>query len=291
MLTLAHINKTYPDGTQALNDVSLQLGVGMTGLLGPNGAGKSSLMRTIATLQTPDSGSVEFNGRNILQSPAFLRSQLGYLPQHFGVYPHISCRALLEHLAVLKGLTNKHTRRQQIEQVLALTNLTEHAHRQPNHFSGGMLQRFGVAQALLGDPQVLIFDEPTSGLDPAERLRLHQLLHDIAQSRLVLLSTHIVEDIEHLCSHTAILLNGTIVTCGATHSLFAPLQGKIWQGPLHEPRHPPGNSHMLSQSLHLGHPVARVLCHHCPAEQFEPVTASLQDCYFMHLHGLTLEAA
>lgn len=289
MLELHNINKTYPDGTRALQDISLQLGKGMVGLLGPNGAGKSSLMRTIATLQTPDSGHILFNGQDVWQQPTRLRNKLGYLPQHFGVYPHISCQGLLEHLAILKGLNSRAQRRQQIEQVLALTNLTAHAQRQPSHFSGGMLQRFGVAQALLGDPQVLIFDEPTSGLDPAERLRLHQLLHDIAQTRLVLLSTHIVEDIEHLCRQTAILLDGKIVASGQTGALFSGLSNRIWQGP--QLGVIPEHAILLSQRLHYGNPVVRLFCEQQPGRYFEPAIPCLQDCYFLHLVQQVQEAA
>lgn len=289
MLQLHNINKTYPDGTQALKDISLQLGTGIVGLLGPNGAGKSSLMRTIATLQAPDSGGILFEGRDVHQDPQLLRTRLGYLPQHFGVYSHISCYALLEHLAILKGLNDKPQRRRQIEQVLALTNLSGHATRQPSHFSGGMLQRFGVAQALLGDPKILIFDEPTSGLDPAERLRLHQLLHDIAQTRLVLLSTHIVEDIEHLSAHTAILLDGEIVASGNTRALFSNLDGKIWQGPLKSSL--PDDTQLLSQRMHYGKPVVRLFSEQCLAADFERVPASLQDSYFLYLQKHTGETA
>ncbi|MFS1523924.1 ATP-binding cassette domain-containing protein [Microbulbifer sp. 2304DJ12-6] len=289
MLQLHNIHKTYRDGTQALKNISLQLGTGMLGLLGPNGAGKSSLMRTIATIQAPDSGHILFEGRDVGQEPHLLRSRLGYLPQHFGVYPHISCYALLEHLAMLKGVKDKPQRRRQIDQVLALTNLTGHASRQPSHFSGGLLQRFGVAQALLGNPQILIFDEPTEGLDPAERLRLHQLLHDIAQTRLVLFSTHIVEDIEHLAGHTALLLGGAIVASGHTRALFSNLDGKIWQGPPKDPL--PCNTQLLSQRLHYGRPVVRLFSEQCPAAEFEPVPPSLQDSYFLTLQKHTGEIA
>ncbi|WKD50458.1 ATP-binding cassette domain-containing protein [Microbulbifer spongiae] len=285
MLQLHNINKTYRDGTRALKDISLQLGTGMLGLLGPNGAGKSSLMRTIATIQAPDSGRILFEGRDMAQEPYRLRSRLGYLPQHFGVYPHISCYALLEHLAILKGLQDKPQRRRQIDQVLALTNLTGQATRQPSHFSGGQLQRFGVAQALLGNPQILILDEPTAGLDPVERLRLHQLLHDIAQTRLVLLSTHIVEDIEHLAGHTALLIDGAIVACGHTRALFSYLDGKIWQGPAKHPL--PGNTQLLGQRLHYGKPMVRLFSQQCPAAEFEPVPPSLQDSYFLALQKHT----
>ncbi|MFA0812835.1 ATP-binding cassette domain-containing protein [Microbulbifer epialgicus] len=281
MLNLRKIYKTYPDGTRALKDVSLQIGTGITGLLGPNGSGKSSLMRTIATLQLPDSGDMLLDGQDVYQDPFLLRRLVGYLPQHFGVYSYISCYALLEHLAILKGLNNKVQRRRQIDQVLDLTDLTGHANRQPSHFSGGMLQRFGIAQALLGEPKILILDEPASGLDPAERTRLHQLLHEIAQTRVVLLSTHIVEDIEHLSAHTAILINGEIVAHDHTLALFRSLEGKIWQGPLSGSL--PNDIQLLSQCLYYGESMARIFGEHCPAADFEAVPPSLQDSYFLYL--------
>ncbi|MEP1445230.1 MAG: ATP-binding cassette domain-containing protein [Paraglaciecola sp.] len=284
MLKLESISKTYADGTQALKNVSMEIGTGMVGLLGPNGAGKSSLMRTIATLQTADSGTVLLDGENVGETPNLLRRQLGYLPQHFGVYPHISCRGLLEYLAIMKGLNDRGKREQQIEQLLSLTNLSSMAHRQVRYFSGGMLQRFGVAQALLGDPKVLVLDEPTSGLDPAERLRLHNVLHDVAKTRLLLLSTHIVEDIEHLCSKTYILLSGEIVASGVTSSLFESLEGKIWQGVMASSE-VPLDAKVLSQNLHYGEPVCRVYAEAQPNSNMKPVKPCLQDRYFLHLNG------
>lgn len=285
MLKIESINKTYADGTQALKGVSMELGTGMIGLLGPNGAGKSSLMRTIATLQATDSGSITLNGQCVLSNPQLLRRQLGYLPQDFGVYPNVSCRTLLEHLAILKGLNESCQREEQIEQLLNLTNLSNVAHRQVRHFSGGMLQRFGVAQALLGDPKVLIFDEPTAGLDPAERLRLHGVLHEVAKTRLLLLSTHIVEDIEHLCANTYILISGEVVASGPTSSLFKSLEGKVWQGRVEEKALPEG-ALVLTQNLHYGEPVCRVYAELQPSPTMEAVKPCLQDRYFLHLKGL-----
>ncbi|RUO42004.1 hypothetical protein CWE22_07635 [Pseudidiomarina aestuarii] len=285
MLQLDSISKTYADGTQALKQISMELGTGMVGLLGPNGAGKSSLMRTIATLQDADSGLITMNGVCVRSNPLFLRSQLGYLPQHFGVYPHISCRALLEHIAILKGLNDTEQRQAQIESLLELTNLTKVAERQVRHFSGGMLQRFGIAQALLGNPQVLILDEPTSGLDPAERLRLHKVLHEVAKTRLLLLSTHIVEDIEHLCANTYILIAGEVVASGSTDSLFKSLDGKVWQGAI-DIEQLPADAHVLTENLYYGRQVYRVFAESQPHPAMTPVKPCLQDRYFLHLNGI-----
>lgn len=287
MLQLQDINKTYADGTRALKNINLDMGTGMVGLLGPNGAGKSTLMRTLATLQSADSGNIILQGQCIRSNPHLLRRQLGYVPQHFGVYSNISCRALLDHLAILKGMNDKVQRHQQIENLLRLTNLSHAAHRQVCHFSGGMLQRFGIAQALLGAPKVLVLDEPTSGLDPAERLRLHQILYDIAKTRLVLLSTHIVEDIEHLCANTYILLNGEIVASGPTIELFQALQGKIWMGEVNQ-QPMPDNAHILSQRLQYAQQVCRVYSDQQPAAGFSPVSATLEDRYFLHLNGIAM---
>lgn len=285
MLQLDSISKTYPDGTQALKQVSMELGTGMVGLLGPNGAGKSSLMRTLATIQDADSGSIVMDDKCVRSNPLLLRRQLGYLPQHFGVYPNISCRALLTHIAILKGLNDKRLRHEQIESLLELSNLSGVAERQVRNFSGGMLQRFGVAQALLGDPQVLILDEPTSGLDPAERLRLHKVLHEVAKTRLLLLSTHIVEDIEHLCANTYILLAGEIVASGPTNSLFNSLGGKIWQGSV-DIEQLPRDAYVLTENLHYGQQAYRVFAESQPHPKMTPAKPCLQDRYFIHLNGI-----
>lgn len=282
MLHINQLHKTYPDGTAALRGLDLDASFGIFGLLGPNGAGKSSLLRTIATLQLPDSGQISFNGVDILQQPQQLRGQLGYLPQEFGVYPHLSCRALLEHLAVLKGLTDQQQRRQQIEDLLALTNLTKVAHKAVANFSGGMRQRFGIAQALLGDPKLLILDEPSAGLDPQERQQLHNLLAQISRDRLVLLSSHIVDDIEQLCRQVAIMLHGQIVLQGDTTALIAPLQGQIWSFS-GEPGGLPPQAQLLQHSYLRGVPQFRFYAAACPGEGFSAATASLQDCYFLTL--------
>jgi ABC-2 type transport system ATP-binding protein len=282
MLQIQHLTKTYADGTAALRGLNLSAGRGIFGLLGPNGAGKSTLLRTIATLQQPDSGSIRFADVDVLKDPQQLRRQLGYLPQEFGVYPYMSCRALLEHMAVLKGLTDKPGRQQQIEALLAQTNLTAVADKAVAHFSGGMRQRFGIAQALLGDPKLLILDEPSAGLDPEERQQLHNLLAEISRDRLVLLSSHIVDDIEQLCRQVAIMLRGQIVLQGDTTALVAPLQDQIWvyQGELASL---PPQTQLLQRSYLRGVPQQRFYAPYCPGEGFSAETASLQDRYFLTL--------
>ena len=281
MLTLKNINKKYVDGTQALNDVTITLPAGMVGLLGPNGAGKSTLMRTIACLQNADSGYINFNGLDVISQPDALRSQLGYLPQYFGVYPNMSCRALLEHIAVLKGIDGN-TRKNQINSLLELTNLTQFANKKLVNFSGGMKQRFGVAQALLGDPKLIIMDEPTAGLDPMERESLNNLLVSISQNRLILLSTHIVEDIESLCHYAAIIDKGALIQSGDVKELLTTLDGKIWQlGSL-----PTGipNQHVLSKSHRYGRSSFRVYADTAPAQNAINSPATLQDKYFYSLN-------
>jgi ABC-2 type transport system ATP-binding protein len=282
MLHINQLHKTYPDGTAALRGLNLNASCGIFGLLGPNGAGKSSLMRTIATLQQPDSGQISFNGVDVLQQPQQLRRQLGYLPQEFGVYPHLSCRALLEHIAVLKGLTDRRLRQQQIDELLMKTNLTKVANKAVANFSGGMRQRFGIAQSLLGDPKLLILDEPSAGLDPQERQQLHNLLAQISRDRLVLLSSHIVDDIEQLCRQVAIMLHGQIVLQGDTTALIAPMQGQIWSYS-GEPGRLPAQTQLLQHSYLRGVPQLRLYAAACPGEGFSAATASLQDCYFLTL--------
>ncbi len=285
MLSMREISKTYADGTMALRSLNLSAEQGMLGLLGPNGAGKSSLLRTIATLQSADGGSFQFGAVDGFAQPLQIRRQLGYLPQSFGVYPHMSCFALLDHLAVLKGVMNKQARREQIAALLELTNLSAVAHKAVAHFSGGMRQRFGIAQALLGDPALIILDEPTAGLDPEERQRLHQLLVEMSRTRLVLLSTHIVEDIEQLCQQVAILLAGEIVVQADTECLVLPLCGKVWQDQQCHDNLPP-QALVLSASYVRGQAVRRVYLPDTVdgnALGLLPVTATLQDRYFFEL--------
>jgi len=280
MLTINNLNNKYADGTHALKNISLHFPTGMIGLLGPNGAGKSSLMRTLACLQTPDNGQMNFDGIDLRKSPDELRKILGYLPQHFGVYPHMSCQALLEHMAILKGV-DKAKSVKQIVSLLELTNLTDVAHKKVANFSGGMRQRFGIAQALLGDPKIIIMDEPTSGLDPVERERLHALLVAISKEKLVILSTHIVEDIENLCHHVALLIKGEVIDSADVKTLISPLEGCIWQ--THTEPDPESDIQILSKSYRFGEPSLRIYSKIKPTFDASLVEASLQDRYFFEL--------
>lgn len=227
MLHLAGLSKTYPGGISALQEVSLDVGKGMFGLLGPNGAGKSTLMRTLATLQEPDTGSITFDGTDVLKEKNALRKMLGYLPQQFGAYPRTSALAMLRHFATLKGMHGRR-REQVVESLLVKTNLWEARHRSIDTFSGGMKQRYGIAQALIGDPKLIIVDEPTAGLDPAERRRFHNLLVELGADIVVLLSTHIVDDVEDICPQIAIMGRGRILLAGDAKALIANLEGKLW---------------------------------------------------------------
>ena len=279
MLTIKNLSKTYADGTHALKNINLTLPSGMIGLLGPNSAGKSTLLRTLACLQTPSSGEIQFGQTNSIKNPGALRAQLGYLPQYFGVYPNMSCYALLTHMAVLKGLKNKKQISEQIQQLLELTNLTQFANKKVTDFSGGMRQRFGIAQALLGDPKLVIMDEPTAGLDPAERDRLHDMLVSISQDKLILLSTHIVEDIENLCHHVALINQGEIIESGPVPSLIAHLEQKLWLT-----HHKPTNGEVvLNKCYRYGQPHYRVFAEHAPNPQAQKLTPTLQDRYFLDL--------
>ncbi|WNC67185.1 ABC transporter ATP-binding protein [Thalassotalea nanhaiensis] len=284
MLALQGIDKRYKDGTHALKEVSLELDCGMIGLLGPNGAGKSSLMRTLACLQAPDFGSYAFEGENCLENPMELRQKLGYLPQYFGVYPNMSCASLLEHIAVLKGLPAKKYR-PQIDFLLELTNLSAVAGKSVASFSGGMKQRFGIAQALLGDPKLIIMDEPTSGLDPAERERLHDVLVEVSTKKLIILSTHIVEDIENLCHHVAMLISGKIVESADVKQLIAPLESKVWASDIYLPNSSDStNQTTLSKSYKFGKPSWRIYSDQKPMANATLVEANLEDRYFLELH-------
>jgi ABC-type multidrug transport system ATPase subunit len=229
MLTIEHLSKTYPNGVRALDDVSLAIPKGMFGLLGPNGAGKSSLMRTIATLQEPDAGSIVFDGADVATDKDAIRRRLGYLPQEFGVYPRTSAVVMLDHLAALKGIGNRRERAEVVERLLVQTNLWEVREKSIDTFSGGMRQRFGIAQALIGDPALVIVDEPTAGLDPAERRRFHNLLTRIGEDVVVILSTHIVEDVSDLCPRMAIMGRGRILVDGEPAALVERLAGRLWK--------------------------------------------------------------
>ena len=286
MLTLSNVNKTYRDGTQALNNITINFPTGMVGLLGPNGAGKSTLMRTIAGLQSADNGTITFNDIDVLNNPDELRKTLGYLPQEFGVYPNMSCIALLEHMAILKGLTPTQ-RQQQIPELLELTNLAKSAKKSVANFSGGMKQRFGIAQALLGDPKLIIMDEPTAGLDPMERERLNNVLVNISQDKLILLSTHIVEDVENLCNHVALQFNGEILVNGEIPELLAPLDGCVWESSTSLDTQTlngeNASAHILSKSFTYGKPNYRIYSEKQPTADSSLTRATLQDRYFFEL--------
>ena len=289
MLTLSNLNKSYSTQSgrpiKALNDISLQMDKGMFGLLGPNGAGKSSLMRTLATLQSPDSGAVIFNGKNILHHPKYMRSKLGYLPQDFGVYPGVSAYDLMNYIAKLKGMNKASQRHDQILTLLDEVNLSEHKGNAVNSFSGGMKQRFGIAQALLNEPEILIVDEPMAGLDPEERNRFHNILAEISNEKLVILSTHIVEDISNLCSEMAILQSGTVIKHGKPKHLIEEINNKIWAVQATEKQiiEKGYEVEVISQKLTSGIMSTHVYCDTKPDTQFYPVKPDLEDAYFTAL--------
>jgi ABC-2 type transport system ATP-binding protein len=286
-LEVSSLEKTYPNGVKALDKVSFSLTNGMFGLLGPNGAGKSSLMRSLATLQGLDSGSIEFNGNNIQENPDSIRQSLGYLPQEFGVYPKVSALDLLDYLAILKGVINKKQRQSQIIELLTLTNLYQHRNKAVADYSGGMRQRFGIAQALLGQPNVLIIDEPTAGLDPQERNSFHNLLCGIAERMIVILSTHIVEDINNLCPEMAILDDGKICFQGSPKDLIASLTDKVWikTTTSDELAQIQQQFQVLSIRLSSGLYQVRVVAESDPGEGFESIKPDLEDAYFYTLTG------
>ena len=281
-LEIQNLSKIYPNDVKALNGVSLTIRNGMFGLLGANGAGKSSLMRTIATLQSPSSGKILFNGDDIHTDPDIVRKGLGYLPQEFGVYPKLSAIELLQHIAVLKGLLNKTDRDKQIESLLHQTNLWEHRKKHVYTYSGGMRQRFGIAQALLGAPQIIIVDEPTAGLDPEERHRFLNLLSKIGEDIIVILSTHIVADIYNLCSNMAILDRGKLVVHGNPTELVQTLDGQIWRKTINasELSDYRQNHEVISTRLTAGKTQIQVKSESSPGNDFESVIPSLEDFYF-----------
>ena len=284
-LELRNLSKTYPNGTRALDDVSLTIEPGMFGLLGPNGAGKSTLMRTIATLQQPDSGGARLGDTDILSEPTAIRRQLGYLPQEFGVYKGVSATDLLTHLAILKGYTNRSERKATVEALLERVNLTDHRKKAVSGYSGGMRQRFGIAQALLGDPSLVIVDEPTAGLDPGERNRFYNLLSEIGESKIVILSTHIVQDVEQLCRRLAIINGGRVLFAGTPQEAKAPFAGRIYAGPVEKAELEAfrQNHHVLSERLVMGRPHVHVLAEAAPASGFEGVPPDLEDVFFAHI--------
>ncbi|MEM7552038.1 MAG: ABC transporter ATP-binding protein [Bacteroidota bacterium] len=281
-LTITNLSKTYPNGVKALDNVSLTIDNGMFGLLGANGAGKSSLMRTISSLQAPTQGTITFNETDIIEQPQFIRNQLGYLPQEFGVYPKVSAERLLDHMAVLKGIVNKSDRKEQVTALLQQVNLYQHRKKTVYSFSGGMRQRFGIAQALLANPQLIIADEPTAGLDPEERNRFLNLLSEIGENVVVILSTHIVEDVRDLCKNMAILFKGQIVSKGNPAELIKNLDGKIWNKIVKKDDVPAHKNafRVISSRLVSGETQIRVLSDRLPAHGFELVQPSLEDLYF-----------
>jgi ABC-2 type transport system ATP-binding protein len=281
-LSIKNLSKTYENGTKAIDQLSLEITNGMFGLLGPNGAGKSSLMRTIAALQEPTSGIIEFNGINILENPMFIRQNLGYLPQEFGVYPKISAYRLLDHLAVLKGIVNKKERHEQILYLLQQTNLFQHKDKAVHSFSGGMRQRFGIAQALLGNPKIIIVDEPTAGLDPEERNRFNNLLSEISESIIVVLSTHIVEDVRDLCPKMAIISNGKLILEGKPNDAIDFLKDKIWMKAIQktELNDHQSNYNIISSHLNSGKINIHVFSDERPDSGFELISPDLSDVYF-----------
>ena len=290
MLSIRGLTHVYTPGTRALDGVDLDIPPGMFGLLGPNGAGKSSLMRCIATLQSPTEGSIRFAAAggapiDVRREPEALRRCLGYLPQDFGVYPRVSAAELLDHLAVLKGVAGRGERRDTVEQLLRQVNLWDVRKRPVAGFSGGMRQRFGIAQALIGNPQLIIVDEPTAGLDPEERNRFNNLLAEIGQSVVVILSTHIVDDVADLCPRMAVMAGGRIVAQGEPRALVAGLEGRVWARAVErdEVEGWRARSTVIATRLREGRTLLRVLADTAPGAGFEPVPASLEDVYFATL--------
>ncbi|MDA3915245.1 ABC transporter ATP-binding protein [Oleiagrimonas sp.] len=285
MLTIRKLCKTYGNGVAALQDVSLDIPRGMFGLLGPNGAGKSTLMRTIATLQDPDSGSIMLDGVDLLADKQATRRQLGYLPQDFGVYPKVSVQDMLDHYAVLKGVTATGERRALVEALLRQVNLWDVRRQKLGTFSGGMRQRFGVAQALIGEPQLIIVDEPTAGLDPEERNRFLNLLAEIGERVVVILSTHIVEDVTDLCPRMAIIGQGQVLLSGEPHDAIASLKGRVWRAHIDKSQLESYRAHMavLSTRLAAGKTLIHVLADSAPDASFEAVAPDLEDVYFGQL--------
>ena len=287
MLEIVNLSHVYGNGTRALDDVSLSIPRGMYGLLGPNGAGKSTLMRTVATLQQPTSGSITFGDIDVLGEPDRIRRTLGYLPQDFGVYPRVSAYAMLDQLAVLKGITNRSDRKAVVETLLNQTNLWAVRSKTLAGFSGGMRQRFGIAQALIGNPELIIVDEPTAGLDPEERNRFLNLLAGIGDNVVVILSTHIVDDVADLCPRMAVLANGRVQLEGKPADLIASTRGRVWKKavPHAELEKYQSNYDVISTRLYAGETIIHVLSDHKPTG-FQPVEGGLEDVYFSTLSSL-----
>lgn len=284
-LIISDLSKTYNNGVEALQKVSLQIPVGMFGLLGPNGAGKSTLMRTIATLQEADSGSIHLGSLNILENKNELKKVLGYLPQQFGVYPALSAEMLLDHLAVLKGIMNRHERKEIVLALLHKVNLYEVRKQKLGGFSGGMKQRFGIAQALLNNPKLLIVDEPTAGLDPVERNRFYNLLSEVGEYTIVILSTHIVDDVKELCPRMAIINKGKVVIEGNPVKIIESLQGKLYEKAIdkNELEKYKNEYQVISDRLYLGNQIIHVISDTHPGSSFRLIDANLEDVYMSQI--------
>ncbi|MEE9373571.1 MAG: ABC transporter ATP-binding protein [Saprospiraceae bacterium] len=287
ILDIQNLSKTYANGVEALKKVNLSIPQGMFGLLGPNGAGKSTLMRTIATLQEPDEGTIALGDIDVLTQKDEVRKILGYLPQEFGVYPRIGAETLLNHLAVLKGITDNKERKDVVHALLHKTNLFDHRKKNLGGYSGGMKQRFGIAQALLANPRLIIVDEPTAGLDPAERNRFLNLLSDLGENTIVILSTHIVEDVKELCTNMAIIDQGAVLFTGTPTEALKNIEGKIWRRQVtkEELAEYEKTLNVISKRRSAGKPVIHVMSDLQPDGGFIAVTPDLEDVYFSELFG------
>jgi len=285
-IRIENLSKTYPNGVHALDNVSLEINNGMFGLLGPNGAGKSSLMRTLATLQEADSGTAMLDGIDMLNEPIEVRKLLGYLPQEFGVYPRVTAEQLLDHVAILKGISNGKERKELVKYLLQKVNLYDKRNKSVKGFSGGMKQRVGIAQALIGNPKLIIVDEPTAGLDPGERNRFHNLLADVGEEVIVILSTHIVEDVRELCSEMAIMNLGRIVYKGSPFTVIDELRGKVWAKLVEREELDALKASMdvISDKMVAGRPQIHVLSDTSPGAGFNSVEPNLEDVFFVKIN-------
>ena len=289
-LNIDNISKTYPNGVQALKNISMEIGNGIFGLLGPNGAGKSTLMRTIAALQEADSGTIMLGDVDVAKDKQRLREMLGYLPQEFGVYPKVSAIDLLDHMAVMKGITDATNRKEQVDSLLYQVNLWESKDQKLGTFSGGMKQRFGIAQALLGDPKLIIVDEPTAGLDPMQRNRFHNLLSEIGENVVVILSTHIVDDVSDLCNDMAIILNGELKLVGKPLELIKRLEKKVWQGLVEKDvaESLKDDERLISSRLYMGKVKVRLFSDEGPESGFTISDPEIEDLYFATINNFAI---
>jgi ABC-type multidrug transport system ATPase subunit len=292
-LVIKNLKKTYANGTQALKGVSLNISTGMYGLLGPNGAGKSTLMRTIATLQEADEGEIYLDDLNVLEKKHEVREILGFLPQEFDIYPKATCYELLNHIAILKGMKNAKTRKEAINALLEKTNLMQVKNKHLGGFSGGMKQRWGIAQALLNNPKLLIVDEPTAGLDPEERFRFHNILAELGENIIVILSTHIVADVTELCSSMAIINLGEVILENHPQAVLNQLDGKIWRKLIEKDELPAVQKEhkILSSRMYMGKNMVHICCETEPGNGFTPIVADLEDAYFYFINGMDRQSS